>query len=472
MCLFDGGDYLSTSLRKKYLGDRNFFDKFLMIALPIAIQNGITNVVSMVDNIMVGQLGTPQMNGVSIVNQIMLISTLCIFGAMAGAGIYTAQYYGSGNQEGIKYTFRFKVFISTVIVAGSIIIFSIFGENLILFFLHGENQEDIESTLKYGLDYLSVAKWSMVPYGISQIYVSTMRETGQTVVPMKAGIAAVFVNIGLNYVMIFGKLGCPMLGVKGAALATICARIAEGCIVIIWLHSHSRQNQFIKGALKSMYIPSKLFLNILVKCVPIMINEALWAGSVAMLNQSYSTRGLDAVAGINICSTITNVFNVFFIAVGEAIAIMVGQLLGAGKKKEARHADTVLCVYAVLGSAMLGIMMAACAPFFPMIYNTTDTVRGLATSFIIVIAFLLPVQAFTNASYFTLRSGGNTFITFVFDSVYMWCFTVPIAFVITRYTAMPIVAVYAICQSLEIVKAVIGFIFVKKGVWINNIVDN
>ncbi|MDD6396034.1 MAG: MATE family efflux transporter [Firmicutes bacterium] len=457
---------------EKYLGNRNFFNKFLMITLPIAIQNGITNVVSMVDNVMVGQLGTSQMNGVSIVNQIMLIATLCIFGAMAGAGIYTAQYYGSGNQEGIRYTFRFKMIIGAAIVTGAVLILEFFGENLIMLFLHGDNQKDIEVTLQYGLDYLSVAMWSLVPFGISQVYVSTMRETGQTLVPMKAGIAAVFVNIGLNYVMIFGKLGCPMLGVRGAALATICARFAEGIAVILWLHLHSRQNPFIVGAIRSFYIPSKLFVNILLKCIPLMINEALWAGGVAMLNQSYSTRGLDAVAGVNICSTITNVFNVFFIAVGEAIAIMVGQLLGAGQKDKARHADTVLCVYSVLGSAGLAVIMAACSPFFPMLYNTTDEVRSLATSFIIVIAFLLPVQAFTNASYFTLRSGGNTFITFIFDSVYMWCFTVPIAFVITRYTAINIVAVYAICQSLEIVKAVIGFIFVRKGVWINNIVDN
>lgn len=463
---------MHTGIAKKYLGDRNFLNKFLYIALPIAIQNGITNLVSMVDNVMVGQLGTAQMNGVSIVNQIVLISTLCIFGAMAGAGIYTAQYYGSGNHDGIKFTFRFKVIIGVLVVVCSLLIFRFFRENLIMLFLHGDNQADIEITLKYGLDYLSVAMWSLVPFGICQVYVSTMRETGQTIVPMKAGIAAVFVNVALNYVMIFGKFGFPMLGVRGAALATICARCVECCIVIIWLHSHSAQNKFIKGVWRSLYIPPKLFLNILIKCIPLMINEALWAGGVATLNQCYSTRGLDAVAGINICSTLTNVFNVFFIAVGEAIAIMVGQLLGAGKKKEARHADTVLCVYSVLGSAMLSVLMAICAPFFPLVYNTTDTVRGLATSFITVIVFLLPVQAFTNASYFTLRSGGNTLITFIFDGVYMWCFAVPLAFFITRYTLIPIVPVYAICQSFELVKAVIGFIFVKKGVWINNIVEN
>lgn len=463
---------MSNNIAKKYLGDRIFFNKFLYIALPIAIQNGITNLVNMVDNIMVGQLGTAQMNGVSIVNQIVLISTLCIFGAMAGAGIYTAQYYGGGNQEGIKYTFRFKMIIGAFVIACSVLIFILFGENLIRLFLHGNNHEEIELTLQYGLDYLSVAMWSLVPFGICQVYVSTMRETGQTVVPMKAGIVAVFVNIALNYIMIFGKFGFVMLGVKGAALATICARCVECCIVITWMHRHSSQNKFIRGIFRSMYIPSKLFLNILIKCVPLMINEALWAGGVAMFNQCYSTRGLDAVAGINICSTLTNVFNVFFIAVGEAIAIMIGQLLGAGKKKEAKRADTILCVYAVVGSAILAMIMALCAPFFPLVYNTTDTVRELAASFIVIIAFLLPVQAFTNASYFTLRSGGKTGITFLFDGVYMWCFAVPITFFITRYTSIPIVPVYAICQSLEIFKAVVGFVFVKKGIWINNIVDN
>jgi Na+-driven multidrug efflux pump len=364
------------------------------------------------------------------------------------------------------------VIIGAFVVLLSMLIFKFFGENLIMLFLHGDNQADIDATLQYGLDYLSVAMWSLVPFGVCQVYVSTMRETGQTLIPMKAGIAAVIVNIALNYVMIFGKLGFPMLGVRGAALATICARCVECCIVIIWLHRHSEQNEFINGIFRSFCIPPRLFLNILIKCIPLMINEALWAGGVAMLNQCYSTRGLDAVAGINICSTLTNVFNVFFIAVGEAIAIMIGQLLGAGKLKEARHADTILCVYSVVGSALLSMIMAICAPFFPLLYNTSNDVRGLATGFITVMVFLLPVQAFTNAAYFTLRSGGNTLITFIFDGAYMWCFAVPMAFLITRYTAMPIISVYAICQSLEIIKAVIGFVLVKKGVWLNKIVDN
>lgn len=460
------------SLPKTYLGDKVFFKKFLWIALPIAIQNGITNLVSMLDNIMVGQLGTAQMNGVSIVNQIMLIAFLCLFGAMAGAGIYTAQFYGSGDSEGIKYTFRFKIAACAVVVAVSICVCRFFGEELISLFLHSDDPQEVALTLQYGMDYLSVAMWSLIPFGICQIYVSTMREVGQTVVPMKAGIAAVFVNMTLNYVMIFGKLGFPLMGVKGAALATICARCVEGAVAIVWLHTHGKNYAFVRGLYASPYIPPSLFGHILLKCIPLMINESMWAGAIAMLNQCYSTRGLEAMAGISITVTLGNVFSVFFIAVGDAIAIMVGQLLGADKKEEARRTDRVLCTYAILGSAVLGVVMAACAVFFPLLYNTSDSVRGLARVFIVITACLLPVQAATNAFYFTLRSGGNTLVTFVFDSLFMWCVMVPLAFVLTRYTDMSIVPVYGICQCSEIAKAAMGFVMVRKGIWINNITKN
>ena len=457
---------------KSYLGNRSFLKKFLMIAMPIAVQNGITNFVSMLDNLMVGQLGTHQMNGVSIVNQINFIPYLALFGAMAGAGIFTAQFYGSGNNEGIKYTFRFKLCIGALVVSGAIVTVCFWGSDLISLFLHSESRNDIVLTMQYGLDYLSVIMWSFIPFGLCQIYVSTLREVGQTVVPMKAGLVAVVVNVVMNWVLIFGKFGLPAMGVKGAALATIFARVTELVIVAVWLHTHSSQYVFVKGLLSSLYIPGRLSGRIMLKCIPLIINESLWAFGMTALNQSYSTRGLDAVAGVNICSTLSNVFCVFFIAAGDAIAIMMGQLLGAGKKDEARSSDRILCTYSVIGSAMMGVIMAVCAPFFPLFYNTTDEVRHLATVMLLVSSFMLPITAFINAAYFTLRSGGNTFITFLFDGFYMLCVVVPLAFLLTRFTDLPIIPVYMLCQISEAVKALIGFVMVRKGVWVNNIVEN
>ncbi len=457
---------------KKYLGNRVFLKEFLMIAMPIAIQNGITNFVSMLDNLMVGQLGTHQMNGVSIVNQINLIPYLALFGAMAGAGIFTAQFYGSGDSEGIKYTFRFKLCVSALVVTVSIAVSMLFGSDLISLFLHSENTHDVDLTMKYGLDYMTVAMWGFIPFGLCQVYVSTLREVGQTVVPMKAGLAAVVVNVVLNWVLIFGRFGLPAMGVKGAAIATICARVVEMGIVAFWLHTHSDRYAFVKGILRSLYIPRRLLGRVTVKCIPLIINETSWAFGITFLNQSYSTRGLDAVAGVNICSTLSNVFCVFFIAAGDAIAIMIGQLLGAGKKEEARSSDRILCNYSVLGSFALGVIMAVCAPFFPLLYNTTQEVRAIATVMLLVTALMLPVIAYTNAAYFTLRSGGNTLVTFLFDGLYMLCMVVPLSFLLTRFTDLPIIPVYMICQISEAVKAAVGFVMVRKGVWVNNIVEN
>ena len=421
---------------------------------------------------MVGQLGTHQMNGVSIVNQINLIPYLALFGAMAGAGIFTAQFYGSGDSKGIKYTFRFKLCVCALLVTAVTVILMLFGGNLITLFLHSENADDVEITMRYGMDYMRVIVWSMIPFGLCQVYVSTLREVGQTVIPMKAGLVAVAVNVFLNWVLIFGKFGLPAMGVKGAALATFLARVVELAIVAVWLHTHSEKYAFVKGLLSSLYIPGRLLGRIILKCIPLIINESAWAFGMTFLNQSYSTRGLDAVAGVNICTTLSNVFCVFFIAAGDAIAIMIGQLLGAGKKEEARSSDLILCSYSVLGSFALGLIMAACSPFFPLLYKTTEEVRSIATIILLVSALMLPIVAYTNAAYFTLRSGGNTFVTFLFDGFFSLCVVVPFSYLLTRFTDLPIIPVYMLCQISEAVKAAIGFVMVRRGVWVNNIVEN
>ena len=203
-----------------------------------------------------------------------------------------------------------------------------------------------------------------------------------------------------------------------------------------------------------------------------MVNEILWAAGMAVLMQCYSVRGLDTVAAANISSTISNVFNVTFIAMGSAISIIVGQLLGAGKLKEAKDTDTKLIAFSVASCVVMGGLMMLFAPLFPGFYNTTESVKGLAASFMRVAAICLPIHGFCHASYFTIRSGGKTFITFLFDSVFVWCINIPVAYILSRYTSVPIVSLYFICQFVDIVKCVIGFILIKKGIWLNNLVAN
>ncbi len=458
-------------ITKKLFGDRAFYKLVISVAVPIMIQNGITNFVGLLDNIMVGRVGTEQMSGIAIVNQLLMVFNLAIFGAISGAGIFSAQFYGCGDQKGVRHTFRFKAYICTAIVAIGILLLSLFGKNLILMYLHGEgNQLALDAALHYGQEYLWVMLLGLLPFAAEQLYTSTLRECGETMVPMAAGVAAVLVNLMLNYLLIFGKFGCPKLGVVGAAIATVVSRYVQAAIVIIWTHTHSAKMPFIVGAYRSLKVPGSLSVKIIIKGTPLMLNEILWAAGIAVLMQCYSIRGLDTVAAMNISNTISNLFNVVFIAMGSAISILVGQLLGAGKMEEAKDTNTKLIAFSVMSCIVIGGVLAVIAPLFPMLYNTTDEVKALAAWFLRIAAMCMPLAGFIHASYFTLRSGGKTTITFLFDSVFLWCVSTPAAFVLSHYTGLPIVPLYLSVQLLDFIKCVIGFILVKKGVWLNNIV--
>ena len=459
------------NLIHKLVGDKAFYKMVLAIAVPIMIQNGITNFVSLLDNIMIGQVGTEQMSGVAIVNQLLFVYNLCIFGGVSGAGIFTAQYFGQKNVEGVRQTVRFKVWMASIITLLTVLLLLFTGGSLITFYLQGEGTADsVAATLTYGLQYLWIMLLGLPPFMMVQVYSSTLRECGQTLLPMKAGIVAVFVNLTLNYILIYGKFGAPALGVQGAAIATIISRYVEAAIVLIHTHQHKRENPFVEGLYRSLKVPGTLVQKILIKGTPLLLNETFWAAGMAMLTQCYSVRGLNVIAGLNISNTINNVFNIVFIALGDSVAIIVGQLLGAGKMDEARDTDNKMIAFSVFCCTCVALVMLVLAQYFPLLYKTNDEARTLATYFIMVAAIFMPQNAFLHASYFTLRSGGKTIITFLFDSVFIWCVSVTIAFTLSHYTTLPVIAVFTFVQMGDLIKCVIGFVLVKKGVWLQNIV--
>lgn len=461
-----------SMIRKKFIGDKAFYKMVLAVAVPIMIQNGITNFVGLLDNIMVGQIGTEQMSGVAIVNQLMFVYYLCIFGGLAGAGIFTAQYFGQKDDEGIRHTFHYKFWMALILTLGALFVFLGLGEYLIQMYLNGSNDGgDPIAALSYGKLYMRVMLFGLPAFMFVQIYVSTLRECGETVVPMKSGITAVFVNLFLNYLLIYGKFGLPALGVVGAAIATVVSRYVEAAIVICWTHSHKEKNSFIVGIYKTLKVPGHLAGKFFIKGAPLLVNEALWSSGMATLMQCYSIRGLRVIAGLNIANTINNVFNVVFIALGDAVAIIIGQLLGAGKMEEARDTDNKIIAFSVCCCIGVAALMICIAPLFPQIYNTTDDVKALAVQFIIAQAIFMPQAAFMHATYFTLRSGGRTIVTFLFDSVFVWCVSVPVAYGLSRMTSIPVIAIFALVQISDWIKCVIGFVLVKKGVWLQNIVS-
>lgn len=456
---------------KKLIGDRAFYRKLFAVMTPVLIQNVITNFVSLLDNVMVGQVGTEPMSGVAIVNQLLFVFNLCIFGGLAGAGIFTAQFYGKSDDEGVRNTFRIKLYIAAGSVVLFLALFLCVGEQLICLFLHeGQENLDLEATLGYGRDYLHVMLFQTVPFALMQVYASTLRETGETMLPMKAGVIAVFVNLVFNYILIFGKLGAPVLGVVGAAIATVLARFVECAIVMYYTHKHKADHRYIDGVYSSFRIPGQLVKQVAVLGAPLLINELLWSAGMTILNQCYSLRGLEVVSAVNISSTVSNLFFCAFFAMGTTVSIIVGQLLGAGELEKAVDEDAKLIAFSVALCFVVGIVMALLAPLIPQIYNTTGSVKKIASELLLVSAVMMPINAFLHSCYFTLRSGGKTIITFIFDSTFLWTLSIPLAFVLSRFTDLPIVQMFIAVEALNLIKCAIGFYLVKKRKWVKNLV--
>ncbi len=457
--------------KTKYIGDRQFYKRYILLAVPMILQSAITNFVSLLDNIMVGQLGTEQMTGVAIVNQLVFVFFLAVFGAVAGPGIYGAQFFGKGDHKGHMHTFRMRLWVILVITVIAILIFVFFGNNLISLYLNDTGNEDaLELTRGFALSYLSIILISLPPFAVTQAYSTAIKETGQTFIPMLAGLFGVGVNALLDWLLIFGIGPFPALGVQGAAIATVISRFVETAVVAIWAHTHLKVNRFLRGAYKSLLIPGDLFKKIMIKGAPLLINEILWAAGMTTLNQVYSLRGIDVVAAINIANTIGNLFNIVFIQLGACISIVVGQYLGAGQLDKAKDADNKMIFFSVFACVIMAGLMLLVGRFFPGVYNTSEEIRNLAVSFIVIQALAMPFCAFSHSSYFTLRSGGKTFVTFLFDSVFTWGVMVTTATILLRFTGIPIVWAYFIVSFTELIKNAIGYFMVKSNVWLNQIV--
>ena len=330
---------------KKYIGSRDFYRRVLKVMLPIIIQQGITNFVGLLDNIMVGQVGTEQMSGVAIANQLQFIFQLCIFGSLSGAGIFCAQYFGKGDQDKIRSVFRYKVLTTALITVLGIGVFWFFRTPLIRLFLTESGSGDLEATLRYGTEYMMIMLISMIPFAAVQLYASTMRETGETSIPMRAGIIAVLVNMVGNYILIFGHFGAPKLGVTGAAVATAISRFAELGIILIYTRVHRARFPYFTGIYRTLAVPLSLAKDITIKGMPLLLTEMMWSLGTTVIGQCYSTRGLSAVAAYNISSTVSNFFAIAVFAMGSAISILVGQDLGAGEFDRARDTNRKMIAF-------------------------------------------------------------------------------------------------------------------------------
>ena len=459
-----------SRFKRVFIGDKAFYKGVLAIMIPVIIQNSVTNFVNLLDNIMVGQLGTGQMSGVAIANQLIFVFNLCIFGGLSGPGIFGAQFYGAGDMEGLRNTFRIKVWFSVIITMVATAVIVIWQSPLIQLFLQGEGSQEVAAEmLGYAREYLYYMIPGFLPFAMAMSYGSTIRETGDSMLPMKAGVVSVLTNLLGNWLLIFGNLGFPAWGVKGAAVATVFSRVVELAILAYNAHSAVRFS-FFKKIYRSMKVPVRLLSQVSKKSLPLLVNELLWSLGMVTLTQSYSTRGLLVLAALNISSTVTNLFNVFFYGVGNAVAVLIGHSLGSGNLKKAREDVWKLLFLGFSMCILVGGILAGFSGLFPNFYQVEQESRDMAAMFILISAGLMPFHALAHSAYFTLRSGGSTLITFIFDSVFTWAILIPLTRALALMTDMPIVPLFLLSQGTVIIKAAIGLVLVYSGRWQRNIV--
>jgi len=516
-------------LKKLFIGDKAFYRTLLVILLPLVVQQGFTSFVNMLDTLMVGSLGEESLSAVGVVNQILMVFNLTLFGGLSGISIFGSQFAGKGDVDGMRQSFRAKLYFgAAVLVIGMAVLIAFGGDFIGLFMaaeraplsqislkpevltallpagnallplqaslpadavltaapvesftasLHALAESRVSFAMQEGHDYLTIMLFGLLPFILVQCYAGSMREMGKTVAIMVASVVAILTNLVLNFLLIYEPrelFGLAIwgagMGVRGAAIATVVSRFVEMFIVLIYAHLHQHRYIFLKGAFRNGYVPLSLIKRVAITGSPLLLNEVLWSLGMTFINQCYSTRGMTALAALNITSTAWNLFCIIMFAMGNAVSIMVGQYLGRGDKQGARDVDAKLLFITVVSHIILGAGLMACSGFIPYLFGVSAKAQQLATRTLVIAGLSLPIHAFLHATYFTIRSGGKTFITFLFDSAYTWAVPAMLALYLSRCTNADVVTMYFCIQFVDVVKLVIGLFMLKSDFWANNIV--
>ncbi|WOO89647.1 MATE family efflux transporter [Mollicutes bacterium LVI A0078] len=445
---------------KKYF-DKVFFKSALVIAMPIVIQQLVTSLAQLVDNIMVGTINGQAIAGVGAVNSIFFVIMTSTFGISEGASIFIAQQYGAGKKDKMGNSLAISFSIIFLMAGIALTLINIFDESLLRMFIHG-NDADSLAAMQYGMDYLNVLVWGYWLLMVNAVIGSAFRAIGQTKVPMGAGIVAVVANTSLNFLLI------PIFGVKGAAVATIISRVAEFLILMSILKF--KQTAFDFNLASFTTIKKEQFVMMIRKMVPLTTNEFLWGFGTSTLMALYGARSITDLASIQITYTIANILFVAMAGFGVAVAVLIGQKLGKEEFDLAiENSKKLLALGLLTGITFFGIAQVL-AFFIPALYGNVDSVIQIqASNLLRIIGFVYPVYVITVTFFFTLRAGGDTLGVLIMDGGTMWGLSIPVGFILVYFTSVPIYGIFIGVQAFEVVKMLIGYYRYSRYNWVQNI---
>jgi putative MATE family efflux protein len=465
----------SMNLVMNMFNDKSFLKKTLAITLPVALQNLLNNLLNLVDTLMIGQLGETTVAAVGLANKVFFVFSLLMFGICSGSGILASQYFGKRDMIGIRRVLRMSLLMG---VGGSILFVIpgiLFPEYVMRLFTPQQG------TVAIGAIYLGIIALSYPLTAVTNAFVSILRSMNYVKLPVVITSIAIVVNVILNYSLIFGKFGMPQMGVAGAALATLIARIVEFVALLIIVYRHKAGDDGIGDFVHTKYNKAKengvAFLNsgfvskYFHTASPVIANEFMWGLGVTMYSLVYGRMGDAATAAITITSTVEQVAMVFFFGICHAAAVLLGNELGADDLKKAEeHAKYYLILQFFLSLIGAVLTLLIKAPIISM-FEVSDLVANYINNSIIVFACYMPFRM-VNALIIVaiLRSGGDTKAALFLDVSGVWLIGIPAAVLGGLVFHLPIYTVYALILIEEIYKLILGFVRYRQKKWLKNIV--
>ena len=447
--------------KKSLFGGPAFVRSLLAIAVPMMLQQLITSFVNLLDNLMVGQLGTYAISGVATVNRFFLIGSFAIIGVSTASSIFIAQFYGSRNQEAMQQSYRYAIIASLLSFLPFLVAAFAIPRTIIRFFNNDPELVDA------AMDYIYVAALTFIPQAISMATTSAMRAVGETKLPLKVSVIAVITNGVANYILIFGHFGVPALGILGAALGTLIARLVELALLLIALYR--TYFPFNTKVREIFSIPRRLVSSITKKSLPLMLNEIGYAAGLALLYKFYGTRGAEVQTAISISGTTADLFFVLFGGMAAATAVFVSQPLGRNEIEEAETNAFRILRFSVFMAILFGVIMFILSWVTPNFYVVDESIKNMAAFFIRVQASFLWVYMINTESYFILRAGGDMKRTLILDSGFMMLINIPTVALIAYLTSWPAIWIYLAGQFTDILKIFFSTSLVRRRSWLKNL---
>ena len=439
-----------AGLKQKYIGDRAFYKRYLLLAVPMIVQNAITNLVSFLDNIMVGQLGTEQMSGVAIVNQLIFVYNLAIFGAVSAASIFGAQYFGKGNHKGHMYSFRFKLYATLLVTGLTVFLFVTKGEGLISLYLTDTvGNGATELALQYGKRYLVIMMAGLIPFAVNQAYATNIKETGQTFVPMIASFAAVGANAVLDYLLIFGIGPFPKMGIAGAALATGIGQILT---LTIYLFVYNTTEISVRVRRDCMMPNRKMDVSLYAIGILAILNLALPSLLVSFLNSILAAYSQVYVVVLGIYYKLQTFLYLPANGIVQGMRPIIGYNYGAGE--DARVKKIYNLTLAMTGTIMAGgtvLCLVFAGPLMNVFSSNPETIAAGQTALRIICAGFI-VSSLTVTGSGALEGLGKGTESLIISLVRYIIAMMPIAWVLCRLLGPTGVwHAFWICEAITVV---------------------